>query len=652
MSTAATAFTAKVFNLFTRSALLGVFLLLIFGISALAEAQTPDDPTQSEQLLATFSTDSFQTDLFTGSATAQIPIQVPSTAAGLAPKIAIRYNSGILDQLKKNQQGSGAGLGWNPDLGGFILRDMQGTTSTSDDKFKLIFGGASYDLIQIDSVNKIYHTKDESFLRVQYFSTGDYWVLTTKDGLQHRFGFNTDSKMIGLAVDLKTVITWRYFLDEVKTTSGLSIRYSYSKTTAKAKSTNKPYDQAVYLDLISYPYQNGALVGPAREVRFLRAPRTDWHDTTSSTYISLFEKERLDSVEVRVGGSLVRNYTFGFDYSIDRNPGGTWQGGATGDLTLKSVTVLGSDGLSALPSQTFTYNAAGFLATANNGLGGSVSYTYEAIKNIYLNQNEGDSACGAGRYFSDAPGTCSLGVFGYVLKDPAPNTVPLYLVQLDGGDTCGPAWLLTYTTAGACSGWEIFGYLWTTSTPDSIPIYLVTYDGDTSCSGWYLSDTTLGTCDHKVLGYARAGMVDYYRGGKPIYDHARNRVLSRTTQDGLGWSSTTNFISYNPTYGPNVDTIQEFRGFGQVRAIDPLGHYTDTFFLQDDLKQGRTSKVEVRNSTGALFSKIVNTWLTKTPFTRVTLVYLSQVDKYKCDGDPTCLQTRQTFTYDASGNPT
>ena len=46
----------------------------------------------------TFSVDAFQNDLFTGAATAEIPIVVPAGAAGVAPKIALRYSSGAVDE--------------------------------------------------------------------------------------------------------------------------------------------------------------------------------------------------------------------------------------------------------------------------------------------------------------------------------------------------------------------------------------------------------------------------------------------------------------------------------------------------------------------------------------------------------------------------
>jgi RHS repeat-associated protein len=476
-------------------------------------------------------------------------------------------------------------------------------------------------------------------------------VLTTKDGIQHRFGYNTDSKMIGLAVDLRTAITWRYFLDEVKTTSGVSMRYAYVKRTATAKGTHNTYDQAVYLDTITYAYKNGALVGPARTVQYLRASRTDWTDRTSTDFISVFEKERLASIEVRVGGALATKYVLNVDYSIDRDPTYKWGGGATGDLTLKSVSIIGSDGVSTLPSPNFTYTGA-ILTTANNGIGGSVNYTYEAIKNLYLVQQDTDTGCGTVwlllPYVGGAP--CTVQVQGYILKDPAPNTVPLYAVQVMNGEACG-AWIISYQP-GDCGG-KIFGYLWTTNTSDSIPIYLIRNESDGSCSpGWVVSYTTAGACASKLLGYAHAGAIDYSRDYEILDDRYRSRVVSRTANDGLGWSSTTTFLGYNPAFGLDIDFKQEFRGFAKVHSTDPLGNYTDNLFHQDDAKKGRPYQIEVRSSTGDLFSEVVNTWTTSNPFTYVTWVSLTRTDKYKCDGQQTCLQTAQTFTYDTSGNPT
>ena len=83
----------------------------------------------------------------------------------MAPKIVLRYNSAVVDQVGSDQA-EWTGLGWALDVGGFILRDTKGTTDPNDDTFKLVFGGVSYDLVLIDAGQKIYHTKDETFWKV------------------------------------------------------------------------------------------------------------------------------------------------------------------------------------------------------------------------------------------------------------------------------------------------------------------------------------------------------------------------------------------------------------------------------------------------------------------------------------------------------
>ncbi len=241
--------------------------------SATRARRKADPPTN------TFSVDGFQSDLFTGTATAEIPIVVPPGAAGVAPKIVLRYNSAIVDQMDSGEdQFEWTGVGWVLDTGGFILRDTKGTTDPSDDTFKLVFGGASYDLVLIDPGQKIYHTKDETFWKLQWNQSSDYWTLTTKDGTVHRFGYNADSKALAVGQDLWTQTPWKYLLDEVKTTSGTSVRYSYYKQTwtVFGNSGTQTYDQAVYPDVITYAYNGGTnTVGATREVRFNRAPRYD-----------------------------------------------------------------------------------------------------------------------------------------------------------------------------------------------------------------------------------------------------------------------------------------------------------------------------------------------------------------------------------------
>jgi RHS repeat-associated protein len=60
----------------------------------------------------------------------------------------------------------------------------------------------------------------------------------------------------------------------------------------------------------------------------------------------------------------------------------------------------------------------------------------------------------------------------------------------------------------------------------------------------------------------------------------------------------------------------------------------------------------VRNSANALFNKTTHTYTTSNPYTGVTFVALTRSDYFECEGQATCHQNAETFTYDAYGNRT
>jgi hypothetical protein len=340
----------------------------------------------------------------------------------------------------------------------------------------LIFGGDTHDLVWIASDS--YRTKDETFIQINYVSPGDYWTVRTKDGTTHRFGFNSDSKATGLTFgpNIEVPVTFRYFVDEVSTTSGVAVRYSYFKQSSSYNA--KPYDQAVYPDTITYAYRNGSLIGPAREVHFIRGNRTDWTDVSAYEHTSYHELYRLDAIEVKVGGSLVRKYNLAYDYSIDRLPGQSWGGGSAGDLTLKGVTMLGSDGTTPLPAMTFTYSDA-VLATVNNGIGSTKTFTYEGINSITKNFKEiwigdpedGHAAC---RYshmsYSPEQWEVCFGFtpFGILQTRAQANTRPFYRPYYENPDSgwCVSGELTTTLNGNECKV-DLFGHLYTSQVYDS-----------------------------------------------------------------------------------------------------------------------------------------------------------------------------------------
>ncbi len=624
--------------------------LLLFGASSPAVVSG-----QESSVPGTFNVAAFQTDPFTGASTYQIPIVTPVAAGGVTPKISLRYNSGTVEDLDSLSQGQMTGLGWTLDSGGFILRDLKGTTTTTDDTFKLAFGGLAYDLVLIDSVQRIYHTKDETFAKIQYFGTGDYWVLTTKDGTQHRFGNNTDSKAITRGFDLTTAITYKYMLDRVTTTSGVAIQYAYTKQGGTIASNGQTYDQAIYPSAITYAYSGSSLIGPAREVLFTYAPRSDWTDTSASTAMSFHEKSRLDTIEVRVGGSLVCKYVFAFDYSIDRNLNHTWGGGATGDLTLRTVTTVGADGVSTLPALSFSYTDAR-LSSASNGIGGTVSYTYQRFTTspLYSTRTGGYDPDGNYNCSDFRPSTtvldpnCGVELVAHLPPPSTPGTTTLYSTRTggydpDGNYNCSDS-RPSATVLDPNCGVELVGYMFTSPGQGTVPLYSTRAGGYDPDGNYYCNDSRPSTtvidpnCGVVVVGYLYVAKVDRYR------------VITRSVSDGRGGTSTLTF-SYSGL-GISSDGT-EFRGHASVRATDPLGHYTDTWFKQDDLLKGRPYLSQTRRSSGALLTEASHIWVTSTPYPGVTFVKLAQTDTTACDDNGAgCRTAGLNFEYDAYGNQT
>jgi len=51
-----------------------------------------------------------------------------------------------------------------------------------------VLGVCTSGVVVIDSAQKICHTGDEPLSPLQYNTGPDYWTLTTKGGVQYRFG--------------------------------------------------------------------------------------------------------------------------------------------------------------------------------------------------------------------------------------------------------------------------------------------------------------------------------------------------------------------------------------------------------------------------------------------------------------------------------
>ncbi len=230
------------------------------------------------------------------------------------------------------------GAGWTITQN-YVYRDVNGTPNNkNDDGFKLLLNGGSYDLVY-DLVDNFFHTKTETFMRVQNFSGGQntyglFWVATTKDGTQFRFGYNSDSE---LASNSGKSYALRWNLDQVNDTHNNKIFYSYLED---------PYQGdkgTVYLSNITYNSDQ------KREIEFVyeNSVRPDIRFVFDQGNM-LNETRRLSEIKISANDNLVRKYVL--EYS-NLNPEQSLS-------SLSKIKFVGSDNSSQLHQVSFEYYSA------------------------------------------------------------------------------------------------------------------------------------------------------------------------------------------------------------------------------------------------------------------------------------------------------
>lgn len=272
----------------------------------------------------------YQTNLFPGAATYTYPIEVPKGTNNLQPSISISYNSQSV-----KQRHSILGAGWSLTQN-YIYRDINFTPSNAtDDEFKLILNGASYDLIY-DKKDGLYHTETETFARIQNLSNASnsfstYWLVTLKDGTQLRFGYNPDSE---LASNVGYGYALKWSLDLIQDTHNNKIFYSYKEN---------PYPQdngSVYLSQIRYNNDQKRKIDFAYE-NSNRPDRISVYEQGNK----LEESRRLSNIHIFFNSTLVRRYNF--EYISLNNESSL--------SSLFKIRFVGSDNTSVLHNITFGY---------------------------------------------------------------------------------------------------------------------------------------------------------------------------------------------------------------------------------------------------------------------------------------------------------
>lgn len=256
-----------------------------------------------------------------------VPIDVPTAPGGLAPKVALSYNSSSIDgrTASTNNQASWIGEGWEYSPG-FVERryascenDKQGgnnTAKTGDLCWKsenatLSLNGSSNELVW-DSAKSTWKLQSDDGSRIErvYDTTAnnsgdadyEYWKVTTLDGTQYWFGKN---RLPGWTTETNSVFTvpvygnhdgeqghgtdytssveeqgWRWNLDYVVDPHGNAMALYYTKERGYyaqngQRDDPKPYTRGGYLNRIDYGLRDGDAypANPAGRVTFTTGDR-------------------------------------------------------------------------------------------------------------------------------------------------------------------------------------------------------------------------------------------------------------------------------------------------------------------------------------------------------------------------------------------
>lgn len=206
-----------------------VLCFLAAGFTAFAEDTGGGDSGKSTGKVAISSSEASASDtplpdLFTGTMSYTIPLEVPSGRKGVDPGLALIYRS---------SNGNGwLGVGWELEMG-TIERSTRNGVDYNGYEFVLRGSAGASELVKISDTE--YRCKIEgNFIR--FVKQSDYWEATDKKGIRYRFGYYNSTRQY---IDSASVFKW--CLDRIEDQNGNYISISYSKDAGQ-----------IYLDEIDY----------------------------------------------------------------------------------------------------------------------------------------------------------------------------------------------------------------------------------------------------------------------------------------------------------------------------------------------------------------------------------------------------------------
>ena len=266
----------------------------------------------------------------TGAATYTIPIQAPAGRGGIAPNLALSYNS---------DQGNGwVGMGWTLDMGA-IQRSTKtpgGMTYSTSDHFVSVINGSVSNLVRNSNWGPSNYENeiDGAFLNYYYNSTSHGWEVKDKSGTIYYYGTSASSRLSDPS-DPTGLRIFKWLLDKVEDVNGnyMIVAYTMDRDTGQA-----------YLSEIDYTLSNnGGGLAATNKITFDLTSRTDLV-TSYASYWKVTTAKLLQTINVYGSGGLIRKYQLSYTQSAQ----------PSARSLLQTVTQYGSDENSPLSHRYFS----------------------------------------------------------------------------------------------------------------------------------------------------------------------------------------------------------------------------------------------------------------------------------------------------------
>ena len=232
-------------------------------------------------------------DLFTGTATTSIPIEVPPGRGGVQPELALVYGSA---------NGNGwVGMGWKLEKG-VVERQTKFGVDYNGDDYVFRLSGINVELVNIG--NNEYRAKIEGgFTKVEKLTATDgkpYFMATDKTGKKFYFGQEAATRVAD-PNDANKIFRW--CLDRVEDTNGNYMTLTYTSDQGQ-----------------SYParidYTGHGSTAPTNSVIFhLENKPAGTSSVLYTTKFPITHGKRLKTIEIRANGNLIRAYALTYSIS-------------------------------------------------------------------------------------------------------------------------------------------------------------------------------------------------------------------------------------------------------------------------------------------------------------------------------------------------